>query len=85
MTREDLEEFIELWEESGSRYMVIICDTFDYEDYPVFCDAEECQEKIDNPGTMQRVMEVYDNQVDLDIQREEDRAWYPPEASDDED
>jgi hypothetical protein len=45
----------------GAAYMVVVCDTFDWDDYPVYCATrQEAQSKIDNPGSMQKVMEVYD-------------------------
>jgi hypothetical protein len=44
----------------GATHMVVVCDTFDHEDYPVYCNSEkEAREKYANPGNMQRVMEVY--------------------------
>ncbi len=47
--------------QKGALYMVVLCDTFDYEDYPVFFETEgAAQKKVGNPGQMQRVMEVYD-------------------------
>ena len=47
--------------QKGSRYMVVVCDTFDHDDYPVFCaTADEARRKAAKPGQMQRVMEVYD-------------------------
>jgi hypothetical protein len=44
-----------------AKYMVVVCDTFDYEDYPCFAATDdECLRKVENPGPAQRVMEVYD-------------------------
>jgi hypothetical protein len=41
--------------------MIVVCDTFNYDDYPVFTTTDSaCLERYKNPGEMQRVMEVYD-------------------------
>jgi hypothetical protein len=66
--------------DEDDEFMVVVCDTFDYEDYPVFCTASECIERVEDPGSMQRVMEVYDLSMDLEAQLRERRAWHPPSA-----
>jgi hypothetical protein len=78
MNKEELSQYVEIWKESNRRFMIIVCDTFDYEDYPVFCDEEKCLEKVENPGEMQKIMEVYDNQLDIDSQINEYRAYHLP-------
>lgn len=42
--------------------MIVVCDTYDYEDYPVYCSKEDFKEKFmsHNGVNMQRIMEVYD-------------------------
>lgn len=60
---------ISSWFDEGvaqkSNYMLVICDTFDYEDYPVFANTDfDCLFQYKNPGEMQRVMEVYDLHAD---------------------
>lgn len=44
-------------------YMIVVCDTFDHDDYPVYTnDGEQFWIKHDavNGQNMQRIMEVYD-------------------------
>lgn len=64
MTTTRLEEIKWWWDrakENKAKYLVVMCDTYDYEDYPVECKtAEEARLRRDCPGDMQRVMEVYD-------------------------
>lgn len=45
-----------------AKYIIIVCDTFDYDDYPVYVkDAKNLNKEIDNyhGKNMQRVMGVY--------------------------
>lgn len=55
--------------ERKARYMIVVCDTFNYEDYPVYCAADEYQERVKSSTTnMQSVMEVYDLEMDREQQ-----------------
>lgn len=59
--------------------MLVICDTFDYDDYPVYVKTEaDCLMRHRNPGDMQRVMEVYDLRADKAGQMAERRAMRLP-------
>lgn len=65
----------------GKTYMVVVVDTFDWEDYPVYAaDEADCQKQFDlhNGQNMQRVMEVYDLQKDKATQLAEKQAWHLP-------
>ena len=65
----------------GYQYMIVVCDTFDHEDYPVYAKgATECYEKYDqhNFQNMQRVMEVYDLGQSKQDQLNEYRAFHLP-------
>lgn len=59
--------------------MVIVCDTFDYEDYPTFVmptdDVVKTASEHDGPN-MQKVMEVYDLRMDIETQLDEKRAFH---------
>jgi hypothetical protein len=52
---------------SGTTHMLVVCDTFDYVDYPVYYPSESTKAAKDvtevyrnyNDSNMQRVMEVY--------------------------
>lgn len=62
-------------------HVVVVCDTFDHEDYPVFVSAEESVRRIydeHNGKNMQRVMEVYDlteSEKPLSEQKREHRSF----------
>jgi hypothetical protein len=64
-------------------YLSVYCDTFDYEDYPVFAkDKNEFWKKHDDPShtmaNMQRLMEVYDLSLDKDTQLAEKYSNHMP-------
>lgn len=68
-TREELDAWFDRGVQNGDKYMVVIVDTFDWEDYPVFCKTEdEARKRMRSPGEMQKVMEVYDLSGDKEEQ-----------------
>jgi CO dehydrogenase nickel-insertion accessory protein CooC1 len=66
--------------EEGADYMIVVCDTFDYEDYPVYATAAEFKEKYESHNGMQRIMEVYDLHRDKAEQLRERRAMNLPKG-----
>jgi hypothetical protein len=66
----------------GATHMLVVCDTFRYEDYPVMVrpdqDARECYENYHSGGVQpcQRVMEVYNLSLPLGPQLAEERAFH---------
>lgn len=75
-TRQDIGRWFDSGRDANAAYMVVICDTFDYDDYPVyFNDIDSMRRKVADPGSMQRVMEVYDLNGDREAQLSADRAW----------
>lgn len=76
---------ISAWFDEGVRdertHMIVVCDTFDHEDYPVYASSDaDCLDKHDqhNGRNMQRVMEVYDLRMDKQRQLAEFRANHLP-------
>lgn len=65
--------------EKGATHMLVVCDTYDYEDYPVFVMpgdvARDVSRKYDGKE-MQRVMECYSLSMDIDKQLSEHRAHH---------
>jgi hypothetical protein len=60
-------------------HMIVVCDTFDYGDYPVYVTKQEnINEAFQkyNGKNMQRVMEVYSFNQDLESQLNERRAFH---------
>ena len=62
-TQEDINRWKQRAIIDGARYVVSVCDTFDYDDYPVYCKDEtelaEAKAKYDG-SNMQRINEVID-------------------------
>lgn len=72
--------FIKNWLERATEedsHMLVICDTFDYCNYPVFVKKnEDVNNKIKHYSeNMQRVVEVYNLSMDLNSQLEVYRVW----------
>lgn len=77
-TKEDIKEWFERGKENGSTHLIVVCDTFDYEDYPVYVsdkqDVHKTEERYRN-SPMQAVMEVYNLNKDLKPQIKQARCF----------
>lgn len=58
-------------------HMLVVCDTFDWSDYPVFVlRGQDVNEKIkEYSKNMQKVMEVYSYDLPLQQQLDSQKAW----------
>ena len=76
--REEIREWLQSAKAMGSTHMLVVCDTYDWEDYPVFVgvdqDINERIEHFHGPN-MQKVMEVYSMSEDLEEQLEKHLNW----------
>jgi hypothetical protein len=76
--RVEIAQWLAHAQDEGASHLLIVCDGFDYEEYPVLVMPEEnVEEKIDeyNAKAMQNVMEVYHMQIDIPMQLGQTRAW----------
>jgi hypothetical protein len=67
--------------EEKARYMIVVYDTIACNDYPVFVSKDQdFYEKYDKLGgnSTQRIMEVYDLNMDIESQLNEFRANHRP-------
>lgn len=81
-TRQEISNWFDRGLEQGAKHMLIICDTFDHEDYPSYTKTDfDCLLKYREPGKMQRVMEVYDLSCDKQEQLNTYRVCRLPTAS----
>lgn len=72
------------WLEEGRKkkditHMIVVCDRFDLEDYPIYVaktqNVRELYGEYHGPN-MQKVMEVYSYKHDLEMQLQQPRAFY---------
>ena len=78
-SRKDIREWFDYGIKSGATHLIVVCDTFDYEDYPVWVKPEEDVHEKAAEFTyenMQRIMEVYDLRLDKDKQLNEERSFH---------
>lgn len=76
---------IAAWFDKGVKqkatHMIVVCDTFDYDDYPVYALSDKdalASYKLYKMQSMQRVMEVYDLRQDKAEQLNEHRVMRLP-------
>lgn len=80
-TREDIARWLERGKQEGATHVIIVCDTFDHGDYPVFVKGgpaaarEKYQEYLNGEHEMQRVMEVYNLSGDINAQLSAQRTF----------
>lgn len=77
-SREEILGWIKHGQEKGASHLIVVCDTFDWDDYPVYVMAnEDVHQKYKdfNGPNMQKVMEVYNLQKDIDFQIKQHRAF----------
>lgn len=63
----------------GATHVIIVCDTFDHEDFPVYVKADQDVRKFFDEWSnkqMHKVMEVYSLKQDIESQLAEDRAFH---------
>lgn len=73
-TKFTIKEWIDEGIKKGATHVVIMCDTWDYEDYPVYIMPGEDPRDKATYENMQRPMECYDLRMDIDAQLNESRA-----------
>jgi hypothetical protein len=77
-SKEDIRRWIKSGQEQGATHLIVVCDTFDWEDYPVYVmPTDDVQKKYAsyNGPNMQKVMEVYNLKKDIEKQVSQYRAF----------
>ena len=80
-TKEDIRNWLERGRSEGATHMLVVVDTFDYEDYPVYVKPGQSITKtydayLHGQHEMQRVMEVYALHLPWDSQLAEHRSFH---------
>lgn len=80
-TIHDLKRWFDEGQKEGALYMIVVCDTYDHDDYPVHIfHFDHFWKKYDEYASgenMQRIMEVYDLSKSWESQSTE-RAYNTP-------
>lgn len=78
-TKEDIIEWFGMGVQDNAEFMIVVCDTYDYDDYPSYVFSEaDLADKIDyyQNASRQRIMEVYSLKSDMQTQMAEHRAYH---------
>ncbi len=82
ISRMDIKVWFDIGVKEGATHMIVVCDTFDHEDYPAYVTPDDnVHDRITHfrLSPMQRIMEVYDLSMDRDGQLDEHRtSHFPP-------
>ena len=77
-TRDDITQWLHRGQEKGATHMLVVCDTFDYSDYPVFVMPGQDAHKVadeNNGRNMTKLMEVYKLAMDWETQLSQFRSF----------
>ena len=73
--RQEIRGWLEIGRTMGSSHVMVYCDTFDFEDYPVFVKPSETVADVQKQHK-DRLVEVYDLSMDIEAQLAEYRAMH---------
>lgn len=78
--RKEIEDWLrDLYADDDLTHMIVVCDTFDYEDYPVYVkkdqDVRDVAKEYEGKN-MQKIMEVYSKNYTFEDQMSEDRSYH---------
>lgn len=67
---------------NSKEFMIVVCDTFDWTDYPVYCMESDFKTVYESHKiNMQKVMEVYDLSMDKNDQLSQNVSMNIPQSS----
>lgn len=77
-TRDDIRTWLAQAKAQGASHLIIMHDTFDHENYPIYVKPTESARTIahEKTGNMQRVEECYSMALDIETQLLEHRAFH---------
>lgn len=78
-TKTEIRGWLQRGKDKGTTHVIVVCDTFDWSDYPVFVmPGDDARKKADenNGPNMTKLMEVYKIDMDWDAQLGEHRAFH---------
>lgn len=78
-TRQDIEGWFDRGVKEGATHMIVVCDTYDWSDYPVYVMPGEnprAKSKEFDGTNMQQIMECYNLSMSKADQMKERRAFH---------
>ena len=75
----EIRKWVESGIKTGATHVIIVCDTFDHEDYPVYVKQNESvKDRVSyyQRASMQEIMEIYNLSMNIESQLNEYRAWH---------
>lgn len=78
-TKQELSEWFDAGVAQNATHMIVVCDTFEWDDYPVYVmPGEDVHAKVEHydEQSMQEVMEVYSLRLPKEAQLNEHRAFH---------
>ncbi len=79
-SRDEIRSWTTRDEAGRARWMIVVSDTFEHEEYPVYItDEDEYHKKVaEIQKGPDRIMEVYDLHMNIESQLHERRVWNGP-------
>lgn len=77
-TKQDIIDWLERAKTMKATHLVVVCDSWDWENYPIYVLAGEDVNKVinDHQGkNMEHIDEVYNLSKDTDLQLAQYRSW----------
>lgn len=77
-TREEISLWFDIGVETKATHIIVVCDGFDWEDYPVYVHEHQDVHEIElefRGKSMQTVMEIYCLKMDKETQLNQKRAF----------
>ena len=77
-TTTELSEWFDRGVSQGATHMIIVCDTFDWDDFPVYVEPGEDVHEVEaaeRGQPMQKIMEVYNLRLSKQYQLSQFRAF----------
>ena len=78
-TKQEISQWFDEGVKQGATHMIVVCDTYDHEDYPVYVlSGQDAKEKANRCASenMQCVMECYNLTLDKQTQLAERRSQH---------
>ena len=78
-TKEDISKWFDQGLSDGHQILLVVCDTFSYEDYPVYCNLDNFKTKFEEyDKNMQSVIEIYNLYAEKEEQLNKHLNFYLP-------